>query len=90
MNQLILKNLWARRSRNLWLLAEIVLVCIVSWKIADPLVVLTHDRTLPEGFRSDHLLVLELRLCRRNPGSFVPKKTTVCPAGKTWAAIFNR
>ena len=47
MNQLILKNLWARRSRNLWLLAEIVLVCIVSWKIADPLVVLTHDRTLP-------------------------------------------
>ena len=87
MNQLILKNLWARRSRNLWLLAEIVLVCIVSWKIADPLVVLTHDR---RAFVPIICLFLNWRLCRRNPGSFVPKKTTACPAGKTWAAFFNR
>lgn len=61
MIRLVMKNLWSRRRRNGWLLAELILVCIVTWVITDPVVVLTHDRNLPEGFRPDHLFVLNLR-----------------------------
>ena len=50
MIRLIMKNLWARRRKNGWLLAELILVSIVTWVIVDPLVVLTHDRNLPEGY----------------------------------------
>ena len=49
MIRLIIKNLWARRRKNGWLLAELILVSIVTGVIVDPLVVLTHDRNLPEG-----------------------------------------
>lgn len=61
MIRLIMKNLWSRRRRNGWLLAELILVCIVTWIVTDPIIVLTHDRNLPEGFRPDHLFVLNLR-----------------------------
>lgn len=61
MIRLIMKNLWSRRRRNVWLLSELILVCIVTWVITDPIAVLTHDRNLPEGFRPDHLFVLNLR-----------------------------
>lgn len=60
MIRLIIKNLWARRRKNGWLLAELILVSIVTWVIVDPLVVLTHDRNLPEGYRPDHLFLLQL------------------------------
>lgn len=60
MIRLIMKNLWARRRKNGWLLAELILVSIVTWVIVDPLVVLTHDRNLPEGYRPDHLFLLQL------------------------------
>lgn len=60
MLRLILKNLWARRRHNGWLLAELIVVCVVTWVIVDPVVVLTHDRSLPEGFNSDNLYVVKL------------------------------
>ena len=39
MLKLILKNLWARRVRNAWLLAELILVTVLTWYITDPLFV---------------------------------------------------
>lgn len=60
MLRLIRKNLWARRRHNGWLLAELIVVCVVTWIIADPIVVLTHDRSLPEGFNPNNLYVIEL------------------------------
>ena len=45
MIRLIMKNLWARRRKNGWLLAELILVSIVTWVIVDP-VSYTH-LTLP-------------------------------------------
>ena len=36
---LILKTLWARRRRNGWLLAELILVAVLSWIIFDPVIV---------------------------------------------------
>ena len=49
MLKLILKNLWARRRRNVWLLAELILVSIVTWIILDPVIVTTYDRSIPLG-----------------------------------------
>ena len=43
MLKLIFKTLWSRRRRNGWLLAELIVVCIVSWVIFDPVVVVTSD-----------------------------------------------
>ncbi|WP_418458035.1 ABC transporter permease [Bacteroides sp.] len=60
MLKLILKNLWARRRRNGWLLAELILVSIVSWIILDPVVVVTHDRNIPLGYDADRLCFVSL------------------------------
>lgn len=60
MLKLIVKNLWARRRRNGWLLAELILVGIVAWIILDPVIVLTHDRNIPHGYDTDRLCVVSL------------------------------
>lgn len=39
MLHLIGKNLWARRYRNGWLLAELIIVSMVIWVLTDPIVV---------------------------------------------------
>lgn len=57
MLKLILKNLWARRVRNAWLLAELILVTVLTWYITDPLFVLSYNRTLPLGYEPDGLLI---------------------------------
>ena len=41
MFKLIWKNLWARRRKNGWLLAELILVSIISWVVLDPVIVVT-------------------------------------------------
>lgn len=68
MLKLILKNLWARRRRNGWLLAELVLVGIVSWAILDPVIVVTHDRSIPLGYDADRLCLVSLGALQ--PGAF--------------------
>lgn len=60
MIRLILKNLWARRYRNGWLLAELVIVTIVIWILIDPVVVTTHDRYLPTGIREEGMYQMTL------------------------------
>lgn len=60
MLKLIFKNLWSRRRRNGWLFAELVVVSIVTWAILDPVVVLFHDRNLPQGYDADRLCLLSL------------------------------
>ena len=48
--KLILKNLWSRRKRNGWLMAELVLVSVVTFVIIDPIVVLNHYLNQPKGY----------------------------------------
>lgn len=60
MLKLILKNLWARRRRNGWLLAELILVGVISWIVLDPVIVVTHDRHIPLGYDADRLCVVSL------------------------------
>ena len=69
MLKLIFKNLWSRRRRNGWLLAERILVSIISWIILDPVIVVTHDRKLPLGYDADRLCLLTLTsLSSKAPG----------------------
>ena len=89
MFRLILKTLWARRKRNAWLLAELILVCILSWAIFDPLLVLTHDRRLPLGFDPERLCLLSVDMLHpQAPGYALPQPTL--PGGSmpssTWCS----
>lgn len=72
MFKLIFKTLWARRRRNGWLLAELVVVCILSWAIFDPVLVLTHDRHLPLGFDSDRLCLLSVDMLHPQAPGYDP------------------
>ena len=47
MIRLVLKNLWSKKKRNGWLLAELVAVSIILWHFVDPLAVQTYVNTLP-------------------------------------------
>ena len=58
--KLILKNIWSRRKQNGWLLAELVVVTVVTWVIIDPVVVLWHDTSLPMGYDIDRICKVEL------------------------------
>ena len=60
MFRLIIKNLWHRRLRNGWLLAELILVTIVSWIILDPVVVDTYDLNRPLGYDADRLCQIQI------------------------------
>jgi putative ABC transport system permease protein len=60
MLHLIGKNLWARRYRNGWLLAELIIISMVIWVLTDPIVVTTHDRGLPTGITEEGMYRLNL------------------------------
>lgn len=56
------KNLWSRRRRNGWLLAELILVAILSWAIFDPVMVVTYERHLPLGYDADRLCMVSVAM----------------------------
>lgn len=59
--KLIWKSLWARRRRNAWLLAELVLVSVVCWVVFDPVIVMTYDRRMiPLGYDAHRLCMVSL------------------------------
>ena len=58
MLKLILHTLWARRRRNGWLLAELILVTVISWAIFDPVIVSLHDRRLPLGYDAHRMALI--------------------------------
>ena len=58
--KLIITNLWSRRKRNGWLLAELVLVSVVTWVILDPVIVILYDCSLPTGYDEDRLCLVDV------------------------------
>ena len=58
----ILKNLWSQRAQNVWLFAELVVVCFVAWTQIDPIVVRLFYQNQPAGFDIDRLVVADARL----------------------------
>jgi len=59
--KIILNNLWSQRAQNVWLFAELVVVCFVAWTQIDPIVVRLFYRNQPVGFDIDRLVVAEAR-----------------------------
>lgn len=55
-----MKNVWSRRKRNGWLLAELVLVAVVTWVILDPVIVMLYDQSLPTGYDEDRLCLVDV------------------------------
>ena len=56
----LLKNLWSQRAQNVWLFAELVLVCFVACTQIDPIMVKLYYRSLPKGFDNDRLVVANI------------------------------
>ncbi|MBQ7142769.1 MAG: ABC transporter permease [Bacteroidaceae bacterium] len=60
----IWKNLWSQRAQNVWLFAELVVVCFVAWTQIDPIAVRLFYHNQPTGFDIDRLVVAEAQLCK--------------------------
>lgn len=71
--KLILKNLWSRRRRNGWLLAELILVAILSWYIFDPVMVVTYERHLPLGYDADRLCMVSVTMFSQEASGYEPQ-----------------
>lgn len=71
--KLILKNLWSRRRRNGWLLAELILVAILSWYIFDPVMVVTYERHLPLGYDADRLCMVSVGMLPQEAPGYEPQ-----------------
>lgn len=56
MLKLIIKNLWQRRRQNAWLFAELIIVSILTWIIADPTVVGLCDLKSSLGYDADRIV----------------------------------
>jgi len=56
----IFKNLWNRRRHNAWLFIELILVTVLCWVFADPVVVSFSDTSMPMGFDVDRLAVVKI------------------------------
>lgn len=57
----IFKNLWNRRRQNAWLFIELILVSILTWLMADPVVVSFADTSLPLGYDADRLVYVSMK-----------------------------
>ena len=60
MFRLIIKNLWSRRKRNGWLLAELVIVTVLAWIILDPVIVKTYVAHCSPGYDAERLARISL------------------------------
>lgn len=55
MIRLALKNIWVRKKRSGWLLAELVAVAVILCHLMDPLIVQTYVNCLPAGYDPENL-----------------------------------
>ena len=84
MFKLIWKNLWARRRKNGWLLAELILVSIISWVVLDPVIVVTHDRNIPLGYDAERFASFHWAHCSPRHRDTMPKRRTLL---RWWTTI---
>lgn len=73
MLKLILKNLWSRRRNNGWLMAELILVAVLSWIIFDPVIVVTYDRQRPLGYDADRLCMVSVAMLQPQAPGYDPQ-----------------
>lgn len=90
MFRLILKTLWTRRRRNGWLLAELILVAVLSWIIFDPVIVVTYDRHLPLGYDADRLCMASVGMLRPQAPGYDEQATDSASLMQAYLNIVER
>lgn len=90
MFRLILKTLWARRRRNGWLLAELILVAVLSWIIFDPVIVVTYDRHLPLGYDADRLCMVSVGMLQPQAPGYDAQATDSASLMQAYMSIVER
>lgn len=88
--KLILKNLWSRRRRNGWLLAELILVAILSWYIFDPVMVVTYERHLPLGYDADRLCMVSVGILPQEAPGYEPQAADSASLMQTYLNLVDR
>lgn len=88
--KLILKNLWSRRRRNGWLLAELILVAILSWYIFDPVMVVTYERHLPLGYNADRLCMVSVGMLPQEAPGYEPQAADSASLMQTYLNLVDR
>ena len=88
--KLILKNLWSRRRRNGWLLAELILVAILSWYIFDPVMVVTYERHLPLGYDADRLCMVSVGMLPQEAPGYEPQAADSASVMQTYLNLVDR
>ena len=69
--RIVFKMLVARKGRYGWLLAELVVVSMAVWALADPVVVQTFIEFQDKGFDEDRLYRIELKTYSERSPHFV-------------------
>lgn len=88
--KLILKNLWSRRRRNGWLLAELILVAILSWHIFDPVMVVTYERHLPLGYDADRLCMVSVGMLPQEAPGYETQAADSASLMQTYLNLVDR
>lgn len=60
MFKLIIKNLWSRRAKNIWLFMELIIVTVVAWAVLDTVIVNHYVRNLPLGYDMSRYVQLDM------------------------------
>ncbi|MCD8029973.1 MAG: hypothetical protein LUF85_03865 [Bacteroides sp.] len=60
MVRLILKQLWAGKRSNGWIMAMLILVTFFLWIVIDPLFVLLANKAIPQGYDTDQTCLLTI------------------------------
>ena len=88
--KLIFKNIWIRRRRNGWLLAELILVAILSWYIFDPVMVVTYERHLPLGYDADRLCMVSVGMLPQEAPGYEPQAADSASLMQTYLNLVDR
>ena len=70
-----LKNFWAHRKQNGWLIVELALICFLSFFFIDNVVVVGYDTYLCRAggeFEKEHLLVGQIGITKASEDIFAP------------------
>lgn len=84
------ENLWSRRRRNGWLLAELILVAILSWYIFDPVMVVTYERHLPLGYDADRLCMVSVGMLPQEAPGYEPQAADSASLMQTYLNLVDR
>lgn len=58
MIKIILHQIWNQKQLNAWIFIELVIAGFLIWTVIDPICMITADKSIPKGYNSENLFVL--------------------------------